>query len=186
MPKSRSAVVEFPVPILLKHHNPLTDSGWGCYGMKDEMFTNLSHDFILENQGDKDYVTVLETRINGVILDTPPEYDEDGEEIYDDEEMFDIGEGMDFCPTSLYDYHLARVAYLIENFDNSPISISIRENQGLFVPMLVDGNHRLLAHKCLGLPTIKAIVSDCPEEMEIDQLISKLDTGVDEEFAFPD
>lgn len=156
--------INLPVALLIAHHNPLTeDSGWECWGMTEEMFTNVSDEFIKEQLGHLDYGTVRESRTYGIPLEgeTPWEDDyfddEDNEEDFEDNEVDEF----DFDPSDLYDYHIARVAYLMKNPDTNPIDVDIEylnAEKTEYLLSVMDGNHRLLAHYLTGAETIPASV----------------------------
>lgn len=150
---SKNRVDHIPVSLLIEHHNPLTeDSGWECWGLSKEMFMNISDDFIREQLGHLDYGTVREARIYGNLLEGEEPWedeDEDYEEDDDCEEEFD--------PSDLYDYHIARVAYLMKNPDTNPIDVDIDYHDSEktdYYLTVTDGNHRLLASYLSGAETI--------------------------------
>lgn len=161
---NNNRIDHIPVSLLIKHHNPLTeDSGWECWGMTKEMFTNVSDEFIKEQLGHLDYGTVYESRFYGIPLEgeTPWEDEElDNEESDDEEDEFE--EEQEFDPSDLYDYHIARVAYLMKNPDTNPIDVDVEylntENTEYNL-WVMDGNHRLLAHYLTGAETIPASLS---------------------------
>lgn len=148
---------DIPLELIIEHHNPLTeDSGWECHGMTKDMFMNISDKFILEQFGHLDYGTVREARMGGYLLEGEiPWVDEDEDE---DEYEDDYEEEEEFDPSSLYDYHIARVAYLMKNPDPNPIDIDIDYHESYkhgYALTVYDGNHRLLASYLRGDETIQ-------------------------------
>lgn len=145
-----------PVSLLIKHHNPLTDdSGWECWGMTEDMFMNVSDEFISEQLGHLDYGTVREARLYGNPLEGETSWEEENEE-EDSDDNFD-DEEQEFDPSDLYDYHIARVAYLMKNPDDNAIDVDVDyndANKNDYYLTVTDGNHRLLASYLSGAETI--------------------------------
>lgn len=109
---------DIPTRIIMKHHDPLEQDEWECGTIEPSQFLNATPEFIKQNSGHVNYGTYREA--------------------------FEK-ENPDYCPTELYDYHIARIAWLIANRDDEPVDVDIMLKDGQYSLQLEDGNHRLVA-----------------------------------------